>query len=119
MRGPIADLTATLINAWAMQGTGDTKGAIESIDRLTGPEWYAVFKDLHAGLILDVAGKKAAAGKRLERVYKLDGNALRAVEAYAHWASRNLGKDEALKIYETFDKVLPQHPLVVESMVVL
>jgi Tfp pilus assembly protein PilF len=38
VRGPIADLTATLINAWTMQGTGDTKGAIESIDRLTGPE---------------------------------------------------------------------------------
>ena len=27
-----------------------------------------------------------------------------------------LGKDEALKIYEAFDKVLPQHPLIVEAM---
>jgi tetratricopeptide (TPR) repeat protein len=116
VRGPIADLTATLINAWTMQGTGDTKGAIESIDRLTGPEWYAVFKDLHAGLILDVAGNKKEAGKRLERVYKLDANALRAVEAYGRWASRNLGKDEALKIYEAFDKVLPHHPLITEAM---
>jgi len=116
VRGPIADLTATLINAWAMQGTGDTKGAIESIDRLTGPEWYAVFKDLHAGLILDVAGKKAEAGKRLERVYKLDANALRAVEAYGRWASRNVGKDEALKVYQDLDKVLPNHPLITEAM---
>jgi tetratricopeptide (TPR) repeat protein len=116
VRGPIADLTATLINAWTMQGTNDTKGAIDSIDRLTGPEWYAVFKDLHAGLILDVAGNKKEAGKRLEKVYKLDANALRAVEAYGRWASRNLGKDEALKIYEAFDKVLPQHPLITESM---
>jgi len=116
VRGPIADLTATLINAWAMQGTSDTKAAIESIDRLTGPEWYAVFKDLHAGLIFDVAGNKKEAGKRLERVYKLDANALRAVEAYGRWASRNLGKDEALKIYEAFDKVLPQHPLITEAM---
>jgi len=116
VRGPIADLTATLMNAWTMQGTGDTKGAIESIDRLTGPEWYAVFKDLHAGLILDVAGNKKEAGKRLERVYKLDANALRAVEAYGRWASRNVGKDEALKIYEAFDKVLPQHPLITEAM---
>jgi tetratricopeptide (TPR) repeat protein len=99
-----------------MQGTNEVKAAVESVDRLTGPEWYAIFKDLHAGLILDLAGNKKEAGKRLERVYKLDGNALRAVEAYAHWASRNLGKDEALKIYETFDKVLPQHPLVVEAM---
>jgi tetratricopeptide (TPR) repeat protein len=115
VRGPIADLTATLISAWTLQGTNDTKAAVDSIDRLAGPEWYTIFKDLHAGLILDLAGKKEA-GKRLEKVYKLDANALRAVEAYGRWASRNLGKDEALKIYEAFDKVLPQHPLVTEAM---
>ena len=116
VRGPIADLTATLITAWTMQGTNETKTAIDNIDKLTGPEWYAIFKDLHAGLILDVAGNRKEAGKRLERVYKLDANALRAVEAYGRWASRNLGKEEALKIYEAFDKVLPQHPLIVEAM---
>ncbi len=116
VRGPIADLTATLITAWAMQGAGDTKGAVDNVDRLTGPEWYAIFKDLHAGLILDLAGNKKEAGKRFERVYKLDANALRAVEAYGRWASRNLGKDEALKIFGDFDKVLPQHPVVVQAM---
>jgi tetratricopeptide (TPR) repeat protein len=116
VRGPIADLTATLITAWTFQGTGDSRTAVENIDRLAGPDWYAIFKDLHAGLILDLAGNKKEAGKRLERVYKLDGNALRAVEAYGRWVSRNLGKDEALKIFEGFDKVLPQHPLVVEAM---
>jgi len=116
VRGPIADLTATLITAWTLQGTNETRAAIENVDRLTGPEWYAIFKDLHAGLILDLANNKREAGKRLERVYKLDGNALRAVEAYGRWASRNLPKEDALKIFEEFDKVLPQHPLVVESM---
>ena len=75
-----------------------------------------MFKDLHAGLILDVAGNRKEAGKRFEKVYKLDANALRAVEAYGRWTSRQVGKDEALKIYEAFDKVLPQHPLIVEAM---
>jgi tetratricopeptide (TPR) repeat protein len=116
VRGPIADLTATLITAWTLQGTNEVKAAIENIDRLTGPEWYAVFKDLHAGLIFDLSGNRKEAGKRLERVYKLDANALRAVEAYGRWATRNLSKDEALKIYEAFDKVLPQHPLIIEAM---
>jgi tetratricopeptide (TPR) repeat protein len=116
VRGPIADLTATLITAWAQQGSNETKAAVEGIDRLTGPEWYAVFKDLHAGLIYDVAGNKKESGKRLEKVHKLDANALRAVEAYGRWASRNLGKDEALKVYEAFDKVLPQHPLITEAI---
>jgi tetratricopeptide (TPR) repeat protein len=116
VRGPIADLTATLITAWTFQGTNESRAAIENIDRLTGPEWYAIFKDLHAGLILDLANNKREAGKRLERVYKLDGNALRAVEAYGRWGSRNLAKDDALKVFEEFDKVLPQHPLVIESI---
>jgi tetratricopeptide (TPR) repeat protein len=116
VRGPIADLTATLITAWTQLGSQDQRGAIEGIDRLAGPEWYGIFKDLHAGLILDLAGNRKEAGKRLEKVHKLDANALRAVEAYGRWASRNTGKDEALKIYEAFDKVLPQHPLILEAM---
>ncbi len=41
VRGPITDLTATLLTAWSQSGAGDTKGAIATIDRLTGPDWYA------------------------------------------------------------------------------
>jgi len=116
VRGPIADLTATLITAWTQLGSQESRAAVEGIDKLAGPEWYTIFKDLHAGLIYDLAGNKKEAGKRLEKVYKLDANALRAVEAYGRWASRNAGKDEALRIYEAFDKVLPQHPLIIEAM---
>jgi tetratricopeptide (TPR) repeat protein len=116
IRGPIADLTATLLIAWAQYGGGDARGAVEGIDRLAGPDWYAIFKDLHAGLILDLAGNKKDAGKRLQHANKLDANALRAVEAYGRWASRNAGKDEALGVFEAFDKVLPHHPLIENAM---
>ena len=116
VRGPIADLTATLLSAWTLYGTNEVKPAVEAIDRLAGPEWYTIFKDLHAGLILDLANNRKDAGKRLERAYKLDSNALRAVEAYGNWASRNLARDEALKIFQEFDKILPRHPLIVEAM---
>src|SRR5271163_3962393 len=47
IRGPITDLVATLLSAWASYGAGDTKAAVASIDKLTGPEWYPIFKDLH------------------------------------------------------------------------
>jgi tetratricopeptide (TPR) repeat protein len=116
VRGPIADLTATLLTAWTSQASGESRAAVEAIDKLAGPDWYAIFKDLHAGLILDLAGNKKEAGKRLERSYKLDANALRAVEAYGRWVSRNGGKDEALKVFTDFDKVLPRHPLVTEAI---
>ena len=116
IRGPITDLTATLLSAWSMYGTGDSKDAIAAIDRLAGPDWYAIFKELHAGMISDIAGNKKEAGKRLEHAYKLDGTALRVVEAYGSWLSRNASSKEALDVFETFDKALPRHPLVVEAM---
>ncbi len=116
IRGPITDLTATLLTAWSLAGGGDSKGAIAAIDRLTGPDWYAIFKDLHAGMIYEFAGNKVEAGKRFERAYKLDSSALRVVEAYGSWLSRNRPSAEALAVFEAFDKVLPRHPLVTQAM---
>ncbi|MCF8476632.1 MAG: tetratricopeptide repeat protein [Pseudolabrys sp.] len=116
IRGPITDLTATLLSAWSQSGAGNSKAAVAAIDRLTGPDWYAIFKDLHAGMIYDLAGKKTEAGKRFARAYKLDSSALRVVEAYGAWVSRNRSTEEALAVYEAFDKVLPRHPLVMDAM---
>ena len=116
VRGPITDLTATLLSAWSIQGAGDAKGAVAAIDRLAGPDWYAIFKELHAGMIYDLAGNKKEAGKRFEHAYKLDPTALRVVEAYGSWLSRNKSQQEALAVFEAFDKVLPRHPLVLQAM---
>ncbi|ALK09757.1 lipoprotein NlpI [Blastochloris viridis] len=116
VRAPIADLTATLLAAWTAYGAGDTKSAIELLDKLQGPDWYATFRDMHAGMILDLAGQKKEAGKRLERAYKADQTALRVVESYARWLSRNGQREEALRVYATFDKAMPQHPLVVDAV---
>jgi tetratricopeptide (TPR) repeat protein len=116
IRGPITDLTASLLSAWSTFATNDSKGAVAAIDHLAGPDWYAIFKDLHAGLIYDVAGNQKEAGKRLERAHKLDSTALRVVQAYGSWLSRNRSPKEALAVFEAFDKTLPRHPLVMESM---
>jgi tetratricopeptide (TPR) repeat protein len=116
VRGPITDLTATLLAAWSQYGSGDAKAAVATIDKLTGPDWYAIFKDLHAGMILDLAGNKAEAGKRFERAYKLDSSALRVVEAYASWTSRNKSSKDAEAILESFEKTLPNHPLITTDM---
>jgi tetratricopeptide (TPR) repeat protein len=119
VRGPITDLTATLLTAWSLAGAGDTKAAVSTLDRRAGPEWYSIFKDLHAGLILDAAGNRKDAGKRLQLAYKSDSSALRVVEAYGSWLSRNGRADEAKTVFETFDKQLPRHPLVVAAMAAL
>ena len=116
VRGPVTDLTATLLSAWALAGAGDTRGAIDTMDKLSGPDWYAIFKDLHAGLILDLANNKKDAGKRYERAYKVDPTAVRMVEAYGRYLARGGNKADALKVYGDFNKVLPDHPLIVQEI---
>ena len=116
IRGPITDLVATLLSGWASYGAGDTKAAVANIDKLTGPEWYPIFKDLHAGMILELAGKEKDAGARFERAYKLDDSMLRVSEEYARWMTRNKDAAAATAIYEAFDKKLPRHPLVLEGL---
>ncbi len=118
-RGPVADLIATLLAGWALNGAKNTKGAIALIDELPGPEWYAIFKDLHAGLILDLAGRRKEAGARFERAYSVDSSALRVVQAYGGWLSRNGRRDEALEVFEKFDAALPRHPLVRKAIATL
>jgi tetratricopeptide (TPR) repeat protein len=116
IRGPITDLVATLLSGWASYGAGDTKAAVANIDKLTGPEWYPIFKDLHSGMILELAGKEKDAGVRLERAYKLDDSMLRVADDYGRWLSRNKDAAAATAIYEAFDKKLPRHPLVLEEL---
>jgi tetratricopeptide (TPR) repeat protein len=116
VRGPITDLTAALLSAWSMYGSDDVDGAVATIDKLSGPDWYKIFKDLHAGMILDLGGRSEEAGKRLEQAYKLDSSALRVVQAYGSWLSRNGETDAARKVFADFNKVLPNHPLVMVAI---
>ncbi len=116
IRGPITDLAAALLTAWTYASPTDSKAAVDAIDKLNGPEWYNIFKSLHAGLILDLTGQKKDAAKRFERAHQLDSTALRVVQAYGGYQSRQGNKEEALKIYKAFDELLPRHPLVTEAI---
>jgi tetratricopeptide (TPR) repeat protein len=116
VRGPITDLVAALVSGWAQYGAGNTQAAVASVDKLQGPEWYPLFKDFHTGMMLDLANKSKDAGVRLERAYKLDDSALRVAEAYAHWLSRNKDSAAAAAVYESVDKKLARHPLVIDGL---
>jgi tetratricopeptide (TPR) repeat protein len=115
IRGPITDLAATLLSAWTLASPGEARLATDSIDKLTGAEWYAIFKDLHAALILDLTAQKKDAPRRFERAYKNDPTALRVVQAYASFLSRQGNSAEALKVLASFEEALPRHPLIAEA----
>jgi tetratricopeptide (TPR) repeat protein len=115
IRGPITDLAATLLSAWTMASPAEARLATDGIDKLSGADWYAIFKDLHAALILDLAGQKKDAAKRFERAYKHDPTALRIVQSYGSFLSRQGSTAEATKVFAVFEETLPRHPLVVEA----
>jgi tetratricopeptide (TPR) repeat protein len=115
-RGRAADLTATLITAWAHAGAGDGKKALETVDKLKGERAYAVFRDYHAGLIAELVGNTAEAEKRLKTAYEAERNTLRIVDAYARLQARRGQRDAALATYAAFEQVLPRHPLVRDAV---
>ncbi len=110
-RGNQRDLTATLLTAWSYVGSHDIHKALSIVDSLNSPS-FSVFRDFHAGLMLDVAGRPREANKRFKAAYAKDKTTLRLVDAYARNLDR-LGKaNEAKAVYEAFDAVQPRHPLV-------
>ncbi|WP_036259309.1 tetratricopeptide repeat protein [Methylocapsa aurea] len=109
--GQQRDITATLLTAWSYQGEGNTRRALELVDRLRD-ESFGVFRDYHAGLIANIAKNPAEATKRMKAAYEADKNTLRLVDAYARFLARRGDRNDAIKIYEAFDEILPNHPII-------
>ncbi|WP_051335740.1 tetratricopeptide repeat protein [Methylocapsa acidiphila] len=109
--GQQRDITATLLTAWCYAGEGNARRAIELVDRLRD-ENFAVFRDYHAGLIASNANNNAEAAKRMKSAYEADKNTLRLVDAYARFIANAGGRDDAIGVYEAFDQILPNHPII-------
>ncbi|MDB5648330.1 MAG: hypothetical protein JWQ05_3999 [Methylobacterium sp.] len=115
-KGAAADLTATLLTAWAFAGANDGKRALETINKLKGERYYNTFRDFHAGLIASLVGDQAEAERRLKAAYDADRNTLRIVDAYARFEAQAGRTDLAIQAYTEFDKVLPRHPIVRDAL---
>jgi len=105
------DLTAILLAAWSYIGSGEVKKAIAMVDSMRDPA-FAVFRDFHAGLMLDVAGKPEEAGARLKAAYSSDQSTLRLVDAFGRNLARRGKFDEAKKVYADFNTLQPRNPIV-------
>ncbi len=115
-RGRAADITATLLSAWAHAGSGQTNRALEMLDRLKGEPSYNLFRDYHAGLILDLAGRKADAGAKLKGAYESEKTTLRLVDLWARFQARSGDWDGAAETYNAFDRLLPNHPIIRDGL---
>jgi tetratricopeptide (TPR) repeat protein len=115
-RGAAADLTATLLTAWAYAGANDGKRALDTVSKLKGERYYNTFRDFHAGLIANLIGDNAEAERRLKAAYEADRNTLRIVDAYARQEAQAGRTDLAIQAYTEFDKLLPRHPVVRDAL---
>ena len=115
-KGRAADLTATLLTAWALAGAGDGKRALETADRLKGERAYSVFRDYHAGLIADLVGNAAEAERRLKAAYDADKTTLRIVDAYGRFEARRGRPESAVAAYKTYEDLVPRHPIVRDAL---
>ena len=116
---PLATLTAGLMTAWAQFGQGEVEAALDTIDALAGPSWYAIFKDYHTAVILDAAGRLPDAVTAIDRAYDSDAMALRIVDAYARIHARAGDKDKAIAALVEFGGEAPLHPLVRELLMAI
>jgi len=94
-----------LLTAWTYLGEGNSRKALELVDRLRD-ENFGVFRDYHAGLIANVANNQAEAARRMKDAYEADKNTLRLVDSYARFLAHRGDTAQAIKIYEAFDQIL-------------
>ena len=113
--GQARDLTSTLLSAWTLANAREAKKALETADRLSENN-VTQFRNFHTALIADMTGNGAEAETRMKAAYAENAVSLRTIDAYARILSRRGKRDEAKKVYETFDKQLPRHPIVVAAM---
>jgi len=116
LSGPLPDVVAALVNAWAWQGSGETARAVKAADTLTGNDLIAVFRDLNAGLILETAGNLKEAEARVAKAYEADQSLYVVVDAYARILARNNKKDEALRVYRTLAEKMTRNARLQDSI---
>ncbi|WP_043540032.1 tetratricopeptide repeat protein [Salinarimonas rosea] len=106
-----ADLTATLLAAWAHAGARDGKAALEALDRLAGEPAFEIFRLYHGGLLASFLGMPDEAEERLAAAYGMQPTALSIVDAYARHVARRGRTEEAIGIYEAFLAQVQRHAL--------
>ncbi len=118
-RGRQADLTATLLTAWAHAGSKDGKQALATVDKLKSERAFNQFREYHAALIADVVGNVKEAEARFKAAYEGEKNTLQVVDAYGRFLAKRGRKDEAIAVYKAFDELAPRHPIVRAAMTAL
>ncbi|CAO3440489.1 tetratricopeptide repeat protein [Azospirillum endophyticum] len=90
-----------LTRAWLAAARGRTDEALTALEPLSTAKGFEALYNLHAALILDLAGRNDEAAARYAKVTETDAP-LRVVQIVGNFMTRTGRKDEARKLYEAF-----------------
>jgi tetratricopeptide (TPR) repeat protein len=110
-------MVEALLSAWAAYGAGDAARALETAQKIEGPEWVRLMRDLHCGLIASSSGDDAKAETFLIKATENPAAAaymtqafLRGVEALYRAQARQGKAMEAAATLQKGLSLLPNHP---------
>ena len=113
----LANVTAPMIEAWALAGAGKTDDALRALDQLSGLRGFGVLHDFHAAFINDLAGRKAAAEAAYAAALKGEPNpSFRVSEAFANFYARQGRTKEALALFARRTEEIPDTVRVEETV---
>jgi len=93
--------TTPLLVAWLSFARGDVEKAVTALDGLSKMASFAALRNLHTGLIRDLAGNPQAAEAALAEAAK-GTDSLRVVQAYGRFLERAGRAAEAKTVYEAY-----------------
>ena len=97
----MAKYIGPLLNTWLAAARGKTDQALQELGALSSASGFSALHDLHAGLVLELGGRKDEAAQRYAKVVEKEAP-LRVVQLVGSFYERNGRKDEARKLYEAF-----------------
>jgi tetratricopeptide (TPR) repeat protein len=104
-----ADLTISLLRAWAQVGAGDVGAALQSVDRFKDNELRG-YRDFFGGLMADLGKRPGEAETRLGNAYKTENGIMRVADAYARLLSRRGKPAEARDVVVQWRARNPNQP---------
>lgn len=109
-------LTQTLIGAWAEVGAGKGKQAMDTIAKMSGPDWFKVFTDYHLGAMAIEMGDPSTARDYLtaaitseEAVATAPDTFMRAVMALARLEAAEGNRQKALDAISVGDGMISNY----------
>ena len=109
-------LTVALLDSWVDFARGDVDGAVKAINELSGPDWFRIFQDYQAAILLDGAGRISEAVDAITRAHQSGEGDLGIVLEYARILARAGQSEKAIEALVALGGERPLHPMVGEMM---